>query len=99
MGGNPFIQQGGEVTRLFKTKSVHWKITNSTVMSFAVKVSRLKSDYDLIIKHSSSNITDSFSFFTELSQTKGIPVINSIPGFGTHCEALWLSPLTDWSKI
>jgi hypothetical protein len=98
-GGNPFIQQGGEVTRLFKTKSVHWKITNSTVMSFAVKVSRLKSDYDLIIKHSSSNITDSFSFFTELSQTKGIPVINSIPGFGTHCEALWLSPLTDWSKI
>tara|TARA_R110002153_G_scaffold220191_1_gene372677 strand:- start:1592 stop:2290 length:699 start_codon:yes stop_codon:yes gene_type:complete len=98
-GGNPFIQQGGEVTRLFKTKSVHWKITNSTVMSFAAKVSRLKSDYDLILKNSSSNITDSFSFFTELSKTKGIPVISSIPGFSTHCEALWLSPLTDWSKI
>ncbi len=98
-GGNPFIQQGGEVTRLFKTKSVHWKITNSTVMSFAAKVSRLKSDYDLITKHSSANITDSFSFFIELSQTKEIPVISSIPGFSTHCEALWLSPLTDWELI
>ncbi len=98
-GGNPFIQQGGEVTRLFKTKSIHWKITNSTVMSFAARVSRLKADYDLIIKHSSANITDSFSFFTELSQTKGIPVISSIPGFSTHCEALWLSPLTDWKLV
>ena len=98
-GGNPFIQQGGEVTRLFKTKSIHWKITNSTVMSFAAKVSRLKADYDLIIKHSSANITDSFSFFTELSQTKRIPVISSIPGFSTHCEALWLSPLTDWELV
>ena len=98
-GGNPFIQQGGEVTRLFKTNSVHWKITNSTVMSFAAKVSRLKSDYDLITKHSSSDITDSFNFFTELSQTKGIPIISSIPGFSTHCEALWLSPFTNWSKI
>ena len=62
-------------------------------------IQRLKSDYDLILKNSSSNITDSFSFFTELSKTKGIPVISSIPGFSTHCEALWLSPLTDWSKI
>tara|TARA_R110000796_G_scaffold226153_1_gene342637 strand:+ start:1374 stop:2072 length:699 start_codon:yes stop_codon:yes gene_type:complete len=98
-GGNPFIQQGGEVTRLFKTDSIHWKITNSTVMSFAAKVSRLKEDYNLIQKHSSQHITNSFGFFTELSQTKGIPVINSVPGFSTHCESLWLSPLTDWNKI
>ena len=38
-------------------------------MSFACKVSRLKQDYDLILKHSSAeNITDSFKFFTELNQ-------------------------------
>ena len=98
-GGNPFIEDKGEVTRLIKTNSLHWKITNSTVMSFASTVSRLKSDYNLLMKHSSNNITDSFRFFTELSQTKGIPVLSSIPGFSTHCEAAWLSPLTNWNKI
>ena len=98
-GGNPFIKDGGEVTRLIKTSLLHWKITNSTVMSFAAKVSRLKEDYDLLMKYSSNSITDSFRFFVELSQTKKIPVLSSIPGFSTHCEAAWLSPLTDWSKI
>ena len=98
-GGNYFIEDKGEVTRLIKTNSVHWKITNSTVMSFATKVSRLKEDYDLIIKYSTNNITDSFGFFTELSQTKEIPILSSIPGYSTHCESLWLSPLTDWVKI
>lgn len=98
-GGNPFIEQEGEVTRLVKTDSVHWKITNSTVMSFACKVSRLKEDYDLILKYSSAHITDSFRFFTELSQTKSVPILSSVPGYSTHCELAWLSPLTNWKKL
>lgn len=98
-GGNPFIEQNGEVTRLVKTNSVHWKITNSTVMSFAARVKRLKDDIELLNKYSSERITDSFRFFTELSQTKGIPVLSSIPGYSTHCESAWLSPLTNWNEI
>jgi len=98
-GGNYFIEGEGEITRLIKSNSVHWKITNSTVMSFACRVSRLKKDYDLIMKYSNGTITDSFGFFTELSQTKEIPVLSSVPGYSTHCEALWTSPLTDWEKI
>lgn len=98
-GGNPFIEDGGEFTRLIKTQSTHWKITNSTVMSFAARVSRLKEDYDLLLKYSSEKITDSFRLFLELSQTKGIVVLSSIPGYSTHCESSWLTPLTDWSKI
>ena len=98
-GGNPFIEQGGEATRLVKTDSVHWKITNSTVMSFACRTSRIKSDYELILKHSSANITDSFRFFIDLNQIKGIPVLSSVPGYSTHCESSWLSPLTNWNEI
>jgi len=98
-GGNPFITQNSEVTRILKTESIHWKITNSTVMSFAAKVSRLKNDYDLIMKYSNQRITDSFRFFVELNQTKQIPVLSSIPGKSTHCEAAWLSPLTNWGQI
>lgn len=98
-GGNPFISQNSEVTRLLKTESIHWKITNSTVMSFAARVSRLKDDYELIMKYSSQRITDSFGFFTELNQTKQIPVLSSVPGNSTHCEAAWLSPFYNWNEI
>jgi len=98
-GGNPYIQQEGENTKLVKTDSVHWKITNSTVMSFAARVSRLKEDYNLLFKYSSNRITDSFNLFLELSQTKGVVVLSSIPGYSTHCESLWLTPFTNWSKI
>ena len=98
-GGNPFIEGGGEDTKLFKTPSSHWKITNSTVMSFAARVNRLKQDYDSLMKHSDGQITDSFKFFCELRSTKGIPVVSSIPGYSTHCETAWLSPLTNWEKV
>tara|TARA_B100000963_G_scaffold100156_1_gene86588 strand:+ start:5739 stop:6434 length:696 start_codon:yes stop_codon:yes gene_type:complete len=99
LGGNPFIESGGEVTRLIKTTSSHWKITNSTVMSFAATHNRLQTDKDLLYKHSSKRITDSFALFLELSQERGVPCISSVPGVSTHTEADWLSPLTDWNKI
>ncbi len=98
-GGNPQIEQNGEVTRLIKTDSVHWKLTNSTVMSFACRVERLIEDYDLLMKYSNSHITDSYGLFMELSQTKQISALSSIPGYSTHCESAWLSPLTNWEKI
>lgn len=98
-GGNPFIQEGGEVTRVTKTKSCHWKITNSTVMTFAAYVSRLKADRELLLKHSKDKITDSFRFFTELAQTKKVGVLSPLPGFATHCESAWLTPFVNWEEI
>ena len=99
VGGNPFIESGGEVTRLVRTRSSHWKITNSTVMSFAATHNRLKADKELLYKYSSNNITDSFGMFLELSQQHEVPCMSSVPGVSTHAETAWLSPLTDWSKI
>lgn len=98
-GGNPQIEGGGEYTKVFLTQSIHWKITNSTVMSFACSVKRLQQDKDLLYKYSSGRITQSYELFTELRDTKGISVISSIPGFSTHCESRWLTPLTDWAII
>lgn len=98
-GGNPQIDMNAEITRVSRTKSVHWKLTNSTVMSFATYVSRLKQDLDLIQKYSSDKITDSYGFFTELINTKQIGVVSSIPGYSTHCESNWLSPLTNWTEV
>jgi len=98
-GGNPFVESGGEVTRLIRTRSSHWKMTNSTVMTFATTRKRLVEDRDLLYKCSSNNITDSFQFFLALAQEKGIPCLSSVPGTSSHIETAWLSPLTDWSTI
>jgi hypothetical protein len=97
-GGNPQIYDGGEVTKLIMIKSSHWKITNSTVMSWACKVKQLKDDYDFHIKYSQGRVTDSYGLFTEL-RNNGIGVISSVPGRSTHCETKWLSPLVDWGNI
>ena len=99
IGGNPAVQDGGEVTRVITTDSKHWKITNSTVMSFAASVSRLKQDRDILYKYSQGRLTDSYGMFTELSQKYGIPVMSCIPGHSTHCEQAWLTPFTEWEKI
>lgn len=98
-GGNPFIEGGGEVTRVVTTQSIHWKITNSTVMSFAASIKRLKEDKDLLLKHATGKITNSFGFFLELANTKSIPAISCIPGKSTHCESAWLTPFVDWEKL
>jgi len=36
--------------------------------------------------------------FLELRQ-QGELLITPIPGYATHGETAWLSPLTDWSQI
>lgn len=98
-GGNPFIEDGGEVTRVVKSENSHWKITNSTVMSFAATVKRLKQDKELLYKFSANRITNSFGFFTTLAKEKGIGCLSCIPGVSTHVETKWLAPFTDWSKV
>lgn len=98
LGGNPFVQEGGEVTRVILTSNTHWKITNSTTMTFAAKVSALKKHEDILRKHTSGTHPNDFQMFLDLRK-QGAALITPIPGYSTHGESAWLSPLTDWSKI
>ena len=97
-GGNPYCEGGAEDTRVYKTDSVHWKITNSTTMTFAAKVSTLKENEDILRKHTSGTHPNDFQMFLELREQNKL-LITPIPGYATHGETAWLSPLTDWSKI
>lgn len=97
-GGNPYCEGGAEDTRVYLTNSCHWKITNSTTMTFAAKVSTLKRVESILRKHTSTSHPNDFQMFLELRNLNEL-LITSIPGYSTHGETAWLSPLTEWNKI
>lgn len=105
---NPQVTDGGERTILMKSDSCHWKATNSTTMTFAVKVGTLKEDLNVWFKHTKRKVPADKRIFSQL-QSKGKlkyrlfgkqrKLIVSIPGRSTHGETAFLTPLTDWSKV
>ena len=98
LGGNPYCEGGGEDTRVYLTDSCHWKITNSTTMTFASKVSTLKRVEPTLRKYTSGTHPEDFKMFLELRSHEEL-LITPLPGYATHGETYWLAPLTDWSKI
>ena len=97
-GANPEVIDGGEITRVVLTNSCHWKLTNSTTMTFASKVKTLKQDEEILRDYTKGTYPRDFEMFLAL-RDKGRSLITSIPGYSTHGETAWLTPLTDWSKI
>ena len=96
-GGNPFIEDKGEITKVFLSKSCHWKLTNSTTMTFAARVKTLREDKNLIKKYTSGTYPRDFEMFIELRE-EGRSLVTPLPGYSTHGETMWLSPLTEWNK-
>jgi len=97
-GGNPYCQGGAEDTRVYLTDSCHWKLTNSTTMTFASTVKELKKYEPILRKHTQGTHPNDFQMFLELRENNGL-LITPMPGYATHGETAWLSPLTNWSQI
>lgn len=113
-GVNPKVKNGGEQTKVFLTKSAHWKITNSTTMTFAASSSVLKKDkfvfkfYTIgIIKEGSPflkrfqkrRLPCDYRIFTILGLFKSRKLISPLPAFSTHGEIEFLSPFINWQEI
>tara|TARA_R110000744_G_scaffold230363_2_gene348548 strand:+ start:391 stop:1095 length:705 start_codon:yes stop_codon:yes gene_type:complete len=98
LGGNRYCSGGAEETRVYLSDSCHWKLTNSTTATFSTTIKTLKEDYNIIKKYANNVYWDDFSMFLELRDKKRT-LISSIPGYSTHGEKTWLSPLTNWNKI
>lgn len=98
-GPNPYVDDFGERTKVFVTKSSHWKLTNSTVQTFAAKAGTLKEDKEILYKYNFEGETpDSFKTFVELHQN-GRLLASCIPGRATHCHDPWQSPFIDWNGV
>jgi hypothetical protein len=98
-GGNPFIgEDGGEVTKVFRTDSTHWKLTNSTTMTFATTIEQLTIDKNILDRYIQGTHPNDFQMFLDLHDA-GRSLITPIPGYSTHCEPRWAAPGIDWSTM
>jgi len=69
-GGNPFNYKKINLTRLYVTKSSHWRDVDSTTMTFACRVKTLQEDYDIWLKYTQGKIPDDFHGFMQITQNK-----------------------------
>ena len=97
-GPNPFVEGGGEKTKVLITKSRHWKITNSFCMTFATTVDRIKEDYGIYKHYCSGTHPNDFHMFLALAKVHVRKLVSCIPAVSTHGEVAYLSPFVDWEQ-
>lgn len=99
LGGNPLIDlDGAEDTKVFRTDSRHWKLTNSTTMTFATTTQTLNEDKEIWKKYTSGTYPHDFNCFIELRE-RGRTLASPIPSLSTHCETQWVAPFIDWQNV
>jgi hypothetical protein len=98
VGGNPYVFEGGEVTRVLCGNRSHWKLSNSTTMTFASTVKTLREDEVVLRRWTKDTHPHDFNMFLEL-RDRGRALATPIPAYATHGETQWLSPLVSWEQI
>jgi hypothetical protein len=102
-----FFHGKGYLSEIFATQNSHWRCVPATTNTFACKYKTLLEDLNIHKKYSSTHAIkekDGFHFsrdyekFNELSK-KGKFIFSSIPGWSTHCEEKFISPVIDWKEI
>jgi hypothetical protein len=96
-GDNPFIENGGEVTRVILTENSHFKMTISTTLTFATTVKILKDDFDIWKTYTGGIGLADFYTFVKLRE-KNRSLLVPIPGYSTHACIGYLSPLINWNE-
>jgi hypothetical protein len=84
-------------SKIFATRSSHWRTTPSTTHTFATRLQTLKEDLPIHRKYSEGReISQDHAKFLKLQKKKKRVLVSSIPGASTHVEPEFASPCTDW---
>lgn len=95
---NPFVNGGGEKSKVFLTENHHWKLTNSTTMTMAAFVDVLKRDQATWWRWTETSYPFDFQIFVDLSCFSKARLISPIPSLSTHGEVVWLAPFINWEE-
>ncbi len=93
---SPFSNHGGEATKVFWCGSRHWKVTNSTTMTFAAFADVIRRDQKTFWRWTSGQHPFDFELFNDLRISKGARLASPIPSLSTHGEIRFTAPGTDW---
>ena len=86
-------------SEIFATKSCHWRITPSTVQSFACRYKTLKQSDEVHRYYSTgTDISRDHEKFVTLGKI-GLPLISPIPSFSAHIAVGLLPPVIDWEWV
>ena len=89
----------GKDRMVFLTESCHWKFVHSTTMTFATTADILLYDKAIWYWASQTLPIRDYLGFVRLRKENSRTIASSIPGYSTHCEVKYLSPLINWEEI
>jgi hypothetical protein len=81
-------------SKIYITKSSHWRTIPSTCGSFIISKKILDEDYDI---HTS--FYGDHDKFLWLGQNRNRLILSAIPSLSTHCTDKFMAPTIDWNKI
>ena len=87
-------------SKIIATKNVHWRTTPSTTNTYACRYSTFLKHIDIHVEYCDLDrgFTRDHDKFIRLWK-EGSNLISPIPGYSTHVETPYLSPVVDWGKI
>ena len=94
-----FPQYAKLQSKIFATASCHWRTTPSTTNTFAARYATLMQDLSIHRRFSRGRtITADHDKFCYLRK-QGRTLISSIPGWSTHAEPEYTSPIFSWDQL
>lgn len=83
----------------------HWRVQESTCMTFAVLAGTLQEDRDIFWRYSETDIPNDRELFRRLQGlpgyeegSRGRLLIGPMPSLSTHCHLPWLAPCVNWEE-
>jgi glycosyltransferase involved in cell wall biosynthesis len=89
-------------SKILHSANVHWRTTPSTCNTYAAKWKTLKKHWnEFHIKYCLPEFTHGGYDHTKFVQlwSAGSNLISCIPGYSTHSEIPFISPIVEWDKI
>lgn len=88
-------------SKILHSKSVHWRTTPSTCSTYAGKMKTFRKHWETHVKYCLPGITHGgydHTKFLDLWE-QGSNLISCIPGYSTHSENPYVSPVIDWGEV
>jgi len=87
-------------SKIYCGKQSHWRIIPNTTNTYAMKYMTLMNSIDIHLKYSKEELvwTRDAEKFGDLS-SRGYILVSPMPGWSTHLENAYMSPLIDWEEL